>query len=226
MAHTKFHDNSRWRAFWWGMLFLLLATGARAHPHIFIDGGVVFVFQDDDRLNGIIVTWRYDPFESLFMLSDMGVVPVTGSGFTEDERRIVETALSEFPSDFDGSAHLSVADEAIMLDWPRDLKARMVGDQLEVSFTRDLLSPLSVGKAPILVEFYEKTYFFAFNLTDDPDFIGDKGRCSGSIDKFLMSAETESLSDTLALLSREETPQDNNVGIKFADRLEVRCNAD
>lgn len=205
------------------LALIFMGMTVRAHPHVFIDGGVDFVFQEDGQLGSIIVTWRYDAFETLFVLSDLGIVPAAGSDFTSEERAEVEARLGDFPSDFDGSAHLSINQQLVPLDWPMDLTARMVGDRLEVSFTRDLSAPVSVTDNRLVVQFYERTYFFAFSLTDSPEFVGDGGRCSGQLDPFVESNETEGLSDLLSQLSREETPQDTNVGARFADTLEVTC---
>ena len=207
------------------MIAISVGASAKAHPHVFVDGGVDFVFQTDGQLGSVIVTWRYDPFETLYILSDLGIVPQAGSDFSDEDRVEVEARLGEFPPDFDGSAHLSIDQQPVPLDWPRDLTAKMVGDRLEVSFTRELLTPASVKDRPLIVRFYERTYFFAFSLTDAPEFVGDGGRCSGEIEPFSPSDETQDLTDMLAQLSREETPQDANVGATFADTLEVTCNA-
>lgn len=220
-------------AHWKARLYLVLGctiaifvgVSAKAHPHVFVDGGVDFVFQTDGQLGSVIVTWRYDPFETIYILSDLGIVPQAGSDFSDKDRAEVKRLLGEFPPDFDGSAHLSIDQQPVPLDWPRDLTARMVEDQLEVSFTRDLLDPISTMDRRLVVMFYERTYFFAFSLTDTPEFVGDGGRCSSLIDPFAPSDETQDLTDMLAQLSREETPQGANVGATFADTLEVTCNA-
>ncbi len=222
-------------AFWqWNMrllfvfcsvLFIILGGTARAHPHVFVDGGIDFIFLEDGQLGSIVVTWRYDAFETLYLLSDIGIIPEQGADFTDQDRALVEERLGEFPSDFDGSAHLTVMGQTVSLDWPRDLTARLVGDRLEVSFFRDLTTPVALSDTGLQAQFYERTYFFAFSLTDAPDFIGDNGRCSGNIDPFTPSDDTQDLTDMLAQLSREETPQDVNVGATFTDTLEVTCNA-
>lgn len=200
-----------------------LAQPAGAHPHVFVDGGIDFTFGPGGRLEAIRVTWRYDAFETLYMLTEMGVMPTGDQGFTEDERRAVEAELSVFADDFDGSAHLSIDGAPLALAWPTDVSARMAGDRLEMSFTRTLETPVALGAETLSVAFYERTYFFAFSLTDPPGFSGDGGACRADIAPFEPSSLTAELQATLAKLSREEVPEDENVGAVFADRMTVTC---
>ena len=55
-------------------LVLCLPLGnARAHPHVFVDVGLRFEADGRGNLTGVEVTWRYDDFFSLLILSDMGL---------------------------------------------------------------------------------------------------------------------------------------------------------
>lgn len=223
------HHSSGARPLVW-LLALVITLGTApistvAHPHVFVDGGVDFIFDDTGAsLQTVSVTWRYDAFETLFMLSNMGVSPEPGQDFSPDDRRRAEAMLSEFAPDFDGSAHLTVAGVPVALEWPRDLSARMVGDRLEVSFLRDLAAPLaSAGPLRIDVGFYERTYYFAFSLTDAPTFENAQDRCSITIALFEDTEQTAEMRAALARLSREEEPENSTAGAVFADRMVVQC---
>ncbi|KNG95407.1 hypothetical protein ATO11_02030 [Pseudaestuariivita atlantica] len=196
---------------------------ARAHPHVFVDGGVDFQITEDGTLEAIRVTWRYDELETLFLLSDLDVTPAAGADFTDSERALVERELGRFAPDFDGSVHLRAKGEPILLAWPRDLTARMVGDRLEVAFYRDLMEPLALEATELHAAFYERTYFFAFSLTDEPRFGEAEDRCSATITKFEPSSQTDEMRAALAKLGREETPENSNVGALLADRMVVTC---
>ena len=71
--------------------------------------------------------------------------------------------------------------------------------------------------------FYESTYFFAFSVTQEPTLLGHAGRCTADVRPFRPDAEDAALQAMLARLSREETPDIENVGALFADRIVVRC---
>ena len=195
----------------------------RAHPHVFVDGGVDFVISEAGQFTTIQVTWRYDAFETLYLLSEMNVSPAPSSDFSDAEREKVESTLGRFPPDFDGSVHIALVGAPVALQDPRNLAARMVGDRLEITFLRDLEIPIDVRGQKLNIGFYERTYFFAFSLTDAPDVRGAADQCSYEMTPFDASAQSDEVLQELAKLGREETPEDNNIGATLADRMVVPC---
>lgn len=195
----------------------------RAHPHVFVDGGFDFVISESQQLTAIRVTWRYDTFETLYMLSEMNVSLAPNSDFSVADREIVEATLGSFPPDFDGSVHITLVGDRIALQDPRNLTARMVGDRLEITFLRDLEIPVGLREQKFNIGFYERTYFFAFSLTDVPDFGRAADRCSYEKTPFDTSQPTDKVLLELAKLGREETPEDSNIGATLADRMVVSC---
>ena len=51
----------------------LFAAPLSAHPHIFINTGLKFLVDDQNRLTHVQVTWEYDELYSLLVTEDMGV---------------------------------------------------------------------------------------------------------------------------------------------------------
>lgn len=206
-------------------LGVVLAWGAPAytHPHVFIDGGVEFVIDSETRLHKVIVTWRYDALETLFILTEMGLVSTGEDGFTTSERQLVEERLGRFPDDFDGSVHLTAAHSSLALEWPKDLEARLVGDRLEITFVRDLREPYLLAGNEVSAAFYERTYFFAFSMTDLPRTSGPEHNCKTEFVPFTPGTATQEIQETLAKLGREETPASGNVGYIFADVATLSC---
>jgi len=210
-----------WRLFLTGCA--VLRTGlAFAHPHVFVDGGVDFVMGAENSLKALHVTWRYDAFETLYILSSHGLKLNDKGELDEASRQTLVRLRSQFPDDFDGSAHLSVDDQLVPLKWPDDFDAHIVGDQLEVTFTRGLETPLDVTQGSINVAFYESTYFFAFSATDTPKVLGPS-TCETTVVQFKANPEDTALLETLAKLGREETSGLADVGAIFADRIALRC---
>ena len=205
-------------------LFSVSAGPAHAHPHVWVDGGVDFVLGEGATLESIEVTWLYDEFETLYTLSAAGLaIDETGS-LTEEDRLALVALLSDWPDDFDGSAHLSHGDHPVSLGWPADLDVQMIDGRLQITFARDLVAPFDLMARPLDVGFYESTYFFAFSITNAPRLIGDAGNCAAHVIPFEM--EESGLLDlqaTLYDLGREETPMIDNVGALFADRIRVQC---
>lgn len=201
----------------------VVPTPSSAHPHVFVDGGIDFVMGDDDTLQSLELTWLYDEFETLFTISHFGLdLNEQGELDEEDRLKLVE-GLSDWPEDFDGAAHLSVKKQAIQLDWPRDLDAHLVDGRLKITFVRDLSDPLNMTSTKLDVAFYESTYFFAFKLTNTPRILGPSQACRTRVTPFKADPNDAFLLSTLASLSREETPTNQNIGALFADRITLRC---
>ena len=54
------------------ILFILMAFSApaQAHPHVFIDAGLCFLFDDQGQLAAVRMVWAYDEFYSLLMVEE------------------------------------------------------------------------------------------------------------------------------------------------------------
>lgn len=194
----------------------------QAHPHVFVDGGIDFVMGDENTLEALEVTWRYDEFETLYILSVYGLELTTDGGLDEPDRQKLVQKRSKWPSEFDGSAHLSADGAPIALGRPVGFDAKLVSGRLEVSFSRYLHTPVDVSIRRIEVAFYEATYFYAFSVTDRSKILGS-ATCDTTLTPFDPNKQDKELLSVLAELSREETPAENNVGAKFADRIALQC---
>lgn len=204
-------------------LCLALTGAARAHPHVFVDGGVDFVFRDGTVLEEVRVTWRYDEFETLYILSSYDMALNADGTLDESDRRDLVRLRSEWPSDFDGSAHLSHNGALVGLAWPENLDAELIDGRLELTFSRRLTNPIILRDSPVETGFYESTYFFAFSVTQAPRLLGDIGSCSADVIPFVANAADTKLQLMLAKLGREDTPAVERVGAYFADRIVLKC---
>ncbi|MCH2164391.1 MAG: DUF1007 family protein [Marinovum sp.] len=201
--------------------WLTSMSPANAHPHVFVDGGVDLEFDREGQLAALRVTWLYDAFETLYILASHDLSLNAEGGLDEEDRLALVKYRSDWPPDFDGSAHLSVDGGLVAMEWPTAVDAHVIDGRLKLTFVRTLSQPLTVEDADI--GFYESTYFFAFAITQETNLIGAPEGCSADIVKFDPDAEDMELQGTLAKLGREETPNLSNVGALFADRILVSC---
>jgi len=204
-------------------IFAALSTPAQAHPHVYVDGRIDFVFTGDSQLQGIEVTWLYDPFETLYVLSSLEINPGADWTLSEDQFNRILAQESSWSENFNGAARLAHDGAQIALEPPVNFAVRLVGNQLEVRFTRDLSEPLQIGTEGIDVTFYEDTYYFAFTIAETPRLLGDTKACIAALNPFNADTQLAGLQTTLLELSREETPQDTSVGSLFTDRIHVSC---
>ena len=96
-------------------------------------------------------------------------------------------------------------------------------DRLQVTFRRDLVSPLDLSGIEAEIAFYEATYFYAFAVTEEPEVIGDPDLCAANAIPFDAELHLAKLQTTLAELGREETSEIEDVGALFADRIVLQC---
>jgi ABC-type uncharacterized transport system substrate-binding protein len=209
--------------FIFGLFFgIAFAVPAKTHPHIFVDGGIDFIMSGQETLDALSVTWLFDEFETLYDLASRGIEPQPDGGLSDADRETIRAAYSDWPDDFDGSAHLSIDGEVIEMAWPDDLVVDLVDGRLQFTFLRRLEEPAILTKKSVEVAFYESTYFFAFKITNDPAFAGTDA-CAAVVVPYTPGEQTEEVKQSLARLGREETPDIANVGQLFADRIIVNC---
>ena len=202
---------------------IAFAPPAAAHPHVFVDGGVGFIFDENQKLAALRVTWLFDEFETLYTLSSYGIGLNAEGALDERDRLELVRLRSDWPSDFDGSAHLTIAGKQIALDWPTDLDIDLIDGRLQSTFLRPLPEPVDLRGVPVEVAFYESTYFYAFSVTQAPEFLAGGQGCQAVVVPFTPDAQDAALQAVLAKLTREETPDNAQVGALFADRINVRC---
>ncbi|MEM6488833.1 MAG: DUF1007 family protein [Pseudomonadota bacterium] len=199
------------------------AAPAAAHPHVFVDAGIDFVFGDGRVLQALEVTWRLDPFVSLYMITALGLVPDAEGRLDDQARGLLARDFDAWPEGFEGFARLSIDGKATALDAPAGLAVDLVDGRLQVSFTRRLEAPVALQGRSAEVMAYEATYYYAVTMPDLPALAGPAEGCTARAQPFEPGAELASLQTTLFQLAREETPDIPNVGALFADRAIVSC---
>lgn len=196
---------------------------ASAHPHVFIDGAVDFIVDEAGALTGLSVTWKYDRFETLYVLTSIGIISAPDGSLSDKDRKTLIRNESDWPDSFDGAAHLTIDGDPVVLSGPLDLDAVLEDGHLTVRYHRDLTRPATISGRDVQVAFYERTYYYAFSVAEPPEIIGSMDDCMIDVTPFDATAEDRTMQATLAKLSREETPEDTNVGALFADRIALQC---
>ena len=105
------------------------APAALAHPHVFVDVTLRFLPDEDGRLTGVEVIWRYDDFFSLLLLEDMGLDPDGDMELSGEERAALKGFdLVDWPEGFEGALFLETGGAAVALDPPEALDAAIAAE--------------------------------------------------------------------------------------------------
>lgn len=198
-------------------LTMLCAPAAWAHPHVFVDVTLRFLPDAEGRLTGVEVTWAYDDFFSLLVLEDRGLDPDGDMILTEAERAaLLGFDLSDWPEGFEGAMFLYQGDRKVTLSAPTPLQAGMEGARI---VTRHVRSFDPIDPAGLVVRPYDPSYYAALSLKAAgglPD--GCRARIEPA-DTVAADAIVASLGGT----SNETLFEEVEVGIHYADTLEIRC---
>ena len=175
-----------------------LATGAAAHPHVFIDGGVDFLFDETGRLAQLRVTWIYDPMTSLFILEDLGLDPA--APLSEADRARVAAYDTVWEEGYAGDAYLWAGDRPAGLSGPRAPEAELRDGRVTIRFLRDLDAPFRPAPGA-RVEVYDPTYYMAYVLTEAPRLEGPHAGCEAWVEHFEPTLALAPLQKSLFALS-------------------------
>ena len=195
---------------------------ASAHPHVFIDGGVDFVMDTSGDLTALRITWIYDPLASLFLLEDVGIAGLDDGDLTPALRAELASIQTEWIEGYDGDSYLWHDGGRVALSGPVDATARIEDGRVVYSFLRDLATPLRPG-ADTIVKVYDPTYYTAYAVTLAPRIEGPPEACAAVVEPFEPTPMLARLQQSLAAIPPDGTPEDAEIGARFAEKVHIRC---
>ncbi|MEM6974143.1 MAG: DUF1007 family protein [Pseudomonadota bacterium] len=196
---------------------------ATAHPHVFVDARIGLVVDEKARLEAIRVTWLFDAFHTLYILAFDGITPSPAGTLDAPARAQLARSYTDWQRDFDGFAKLSLAHEPVALDMPSDVGARLIGDRLEITFSRALAEPAALSEFSAEISVFDSSYYHAVSVAAPPTILGDARGCAAVLIPFESHTQTAEIRASLASLSREELPPIADIGALFADRIRLSC---
>jgi ABC-type uncharacterized transport system substrate-binding protein len=194
---------------------------ARAHPHIFIDGGVDFVFDERGRLTDLRITWIYDPLTSLFMLEDLGIDAAGSAPLSAEDRARLAAYQTEWMEGFEGDSYLWDGELRIDLSGPLAADAALRDGRVAISFERALATPFRPGRETV-AKIYDPTYFTAYFVTETPRLEGRTAGCAARVEPFEPTGPLMALQRTLLGVGVDEAPP-GEPGALFADKVHIAC---
>lgn len=206
------------------MMSLVLALGsASAHPHIFVDAKVGFYVDEGGSLSGLNISWTYDPFTTLFLFDVLDLDRDKDGELDAEDYAAILRGETEWADDYVGDIYLEVNEAVHPHLKPVDAKAEYRDDQITVRFDLPLATPVEVSGQDVILWLYDPNYYYAYAVAEiiNPEPL--PGNCQTVLQKFEPDAATSDLLIALGSLSREETPEQQNVGRLFSDKVAVSC---
>ena len=149
-----------------GLLLLTVVAAPRsaaAHPHVFVDYGMVVAFAADGSVHAQF-TWTYDEMFSSMIIESLG--PRTGRGLTATDTRAIERTQFQPLKAGQYFLDIRVDGRPVRVTAVRDFRASLDGDRVSFVFTVPIpLQNAREGTLEIRVD--DPTYFVAFEPRAD-----------------------------------------------------------
>jgi len=214
-----------------GALALLLGLAAgpvQAHPHVFIDAGLEFVFDAEGRLAAVQVVWVYDEFYSLMAVADYGMDQAFSGELTSAERVELARIYSSWVPEFEGDFYLRAGGAPVALSGPLDTVADLREGRIVIAHRRALLDRLTVGSESVVAQVYDPTYFTAYSIAVPPQVRG-RNDCEVTVIAPDFAYAAEALTAALAEMLAEDADDFDleedfpAVGADFAEEVLLTC---
>lgn len=201
---------------------ILAPTLAAAHPHEFVEAALTLRMDAQGRLVEIGVEWRYDPFTSMLILSDLGLDPTVTDLAPQDA-----PALQGFDQDwvegYNGDLWPSLGgaplDLAPMVPGPVEVR----GGQVISRHARPLVRPVDPRAGDLNIRVYDPEFYVAYTIAVPP--VVEGGGCRARVYGPDVEAAQQILETALAELvdTADIEMAFPMVGEHFADELRLTC---
>ncbi|HBQ36383.1 MAG TPA: DUF1007 domain-containing protein [Rhodobacteraceae bacterium] len=198
---------------------------AQTHPHVFVDAGLHFLFDDKGQLAAVRVIWVYDELYSLLLVEDRGLDQDGDDKLTEAEKQALAGTDVDWDQGFPGDLELSdAAGEPILLASPVKHMADYKDGRIITSHIRPLKNRFRPGANGINAKIFDPTYFVAYDLRLSPKIEGDAG-CKVEINRVDIRAAMEKVDKEYFGPGAKEFSADDypEVGELFADTMVLTC---
>ena len=206
------------------MMWLVLAQGpASAHPHIFVDAKAGFHIAEDGSLTGLYISWTYDPFTTLFLFDALDLDRDKDGQLNDDDYAAILRGETEWADGYVGDIYLEVNEKVQPHLRPVDAKADYSNDQITIRFDLPLAEPVNVPGQDVSLRLYDPNFYYAYSVVEITNPVPMPTACEAWIYAFEPDAVTGDLLVALGTLSREETPEQADVGRLFSDEVVLSC---
>ena len=142
-------------------VMVALAGPAAAHPHVFMETDLEVLRDVEGRAVSLRVTWTYDPFFSLVLITERGLDPDGDGLLTADETAALQGFDMNWEPGFPGDTYVFAGTREVPLSGPRDGVARYEGGRIISSHIRDLETPVA---GLLVVKNYDPTYYTEYTI--------------------------------------------------------------
>ncbi len=211
-----------------GLAAAMWASGALAHPHVFVDARIKAIFDAEGRVDALEVTWTYDDFYSLMILAERGLDEDADGQLTEAETASLHGFDMNWSVGFAGDTHVLLDGQPIEITGPSEPTAGVEGGYIISTHIRHLVTPVRPeGDVPLIIQSYDPDYYIAYTVTDGT-MQGEGPDCTASVHGFdpaMADAALTQASQEYAASTDPNLPFPK-IGAAYSDEVRVACSQD
>jgi ABC-type uncharacterized transport system substrate-binding protein len=193
-----------------------------AHPHMFIDTGVEFVFDEAGRLAALRVGWVYDAFSSMLYFEDLGLDTDYDGILTEAELAALQGFDMVWDEGFDGDLVLLSGEERLDLGPPQDWTADVVEGRIVSTHLRAVPGRPDPA-AGLVLRVYDESYYTAYTILD-PVRLRGRSDCVAEVWEPDLDRANDALAAAMGELLGGDIEADfPAVGSQFAEEIRLNC---
>lgn len=202
----------------------LAASPLAAHPHIFVNTGLSFVVDAQNRLTHVRVTWEYDELYSLLVTEDMGLDRDYDGILDAADLAALTGFDMQWIEGFNGDLVGAQGGQSLTLSGPSSATAAFEDGKIITTHLRAIKGQPALTQ-PVDFRPYDGTYYTAYDVSLPVNIQGGDA-CDVSLD----APDIEgALSMTRAELSA--LPEDfdmeaaglGDIGARFATKVTLSC---
>jgi ABC-type uncharacterized transport system substrate-binding protein len=202
----------------------VVAGAAVAHPHVFIDTGLEVIFDAQNRVTALRITWTYDDLTSLQLIADQGMDVDFDGVLTPEETVALNGFDMQWGAGVIGDTYASLAGQPLAISGPSDWTVDYKDSKITSTHLRSFAEPVALGDQVMLLQSYDPTLYVGYYLTLEQKLTGAAGCRSRVVKPDLDAAQTK-LAAEIAALPVDAEVSFPELGADFAEGLEVSCAA-
>lgn len=209
-----------------GLLWGAAPAALTAHPHIYVDTGVQFIFDDAGDLAAVRVIWVYDELYSLLISEDLGLDPDFDGILMPQEREKLSGFDMNWDDGYAGDTIGQGPDGPLGLSRPVEWTADLRDGRIVTTHVRALDAPVDPSQGEIVLRLFDPSFYTAYSATLSPQIEGREG-CEATIVNADLDAAYAFLDETMRQLPENtDTEMDfPEVGEAFAEEVHLTCGA-
>ncbi len=140
-----------------------LATApARAHPHIFVDTSVQFLFNEAEDLAAVRIIWAYDELYSLLITEELGLDPDYDGILTPAEIEALSGFDMNWDEGFAGDTRGFAGEQPIALSRPVEWSAAFEDGKIITTHVRAFDQAIDPRDAEVVMRLYDPSFYTAY----------------------------------------------------------------